>query len=57
MWYHIKAKDVNIDKPNGMVISFWLSANSREELDVLLKNKNITEIEWIKQETPPFAKG
>ena len=56
MWYHIKAKDIDIDKPNGMVIQFWVWADSRDELDIILKNKNeITDIEWIKQETPPFA--
>ena len=58
MWYHIRARDTKIDKPNGMIIDFWLSADSRGELDKLLKTKhNITEIEWIKQETPPFVKG
>jgi len=55
MWYQIRAKVMDIDKPNGMTITFWLWADSREELDELLKNKNITDIEWIKQETPPFA--
>ena len=55
MWYHIRARDMGIDKPNGMVITFWLWADSREELDKLLKIKhNVTNIEWIKQETPPF---
>ena len=55
MWYHIKAKDMDIDKPNGMIITLWLWSDSREELDKLLKTKhNMTEIEWIKQEKPPF---
>ena len=55
MWYHIRALDMDIDKPNGMMIEFWLSADSRKELDKLLKTKHyITEIEWIKQEKPPF---
>ena len=58
MWYHIKAKDMDIDKPNGMIVTFWLWVDSREELDKLLKTKhNVTNIEWIKQETPPFVKG
>ena len=45
---------MDIDKPNGMVISFWLSAESIEKLDIILKGKNITEIEWIREEKPPW---
>ena len=55
MWYHIKAKDMDIDKPNGHILTFWLWAESREGLDNLLKKKNnIVDIQWIKQEKPPF---
>ena len=36
MWFHIRAKDMGIDKPNGMMITFWLWADSREILDKLL---------------------
>ena len=54
MWYHIRAKDMDIDKPNGMVIEFWLWAKSKEKLDILLTDKNITDIKWVKQEKPPF---
>ena len=53
MWFHIKALDPGIKK----VTTFWLGADSREELDIILKDKNIINIEWIKQETPPFAQG
>ena len=54
MWFHIKARDMDIDKPNGMVITFWLWDESRKRLNTVLKNKNITDIKWIKQEKPPF---
>ena len=55
MWYHIRAKDMDIDKPNGMIITFWLWADDRKDLDDMLKRKhNIVDIEWIKQEKPPF---
>ena len=54
MWFHIRGRDMDMFKPDGKVISFWLWADSRKRLDKLLKNKNITDIEWIKQEKLPF---
>ena len=50
MWFHIKALDTDINK----VVTFWLGADSREDLDKILKKKKITQIEWISEETPPF---
>ena len=51
MWFHIKAYDPSIEK----TYTFWLGADSREDLDKILKNKkHITNIEWIREETPPF---
>ena len=50
-WFHIKAYNKSI----GITYTFWLGADSREDLDKILKNKhNITNIEWIREETPPF---
>ena len=51
MWYHIKIK------PGNGILSkstFWLGADSREDLDKILKKKKITQIEWVREETPPF---
>ena len=56
MWYKIKARDMGMLKPEGKVLTFWLWADSREHLDTLLKNKNMADIEWVKQDTPPFVK-
>ena len=51
MWFHIKAYDTSIK----MTITFWLGADSKEDLDKILKKKTeITQIEWIREETPPF---
>ena len=56
VWYHIKLKpgaDIILSKT-----PFWLGANSEEEIYKILKRKhkiNKTNVEWIKQETPPFA--
>ena len=39
----------------GKVLEFYLGANSRDELDKILKEKSeITDIEWIKEEPNAF---
>tara|TARA_B100001113_G_C21092658_1_gene615093 strand:+ start:412 stop:609 length:198 start_codon:yes stop_codon:yes gene_type:complete len=48
--YHIKGRDMNIFKPDGKVITFWLYAENEDKLRELLKQKNIKDIEWIIQE-------
>jgi|10_taG_2_1085330.scaffolds.fasta_scaffold361889_1 hypothetical protein len=50
--FQIRAFDPSIN----MVITFWLGASSRQDLDKILKNKNIKQIEWIREEhrKPPF---
>ena len=54
VWYHIKIK------PGNSILSktsFWLGANSEEEIYKILKRKhkiNKNNVEWIKLETPPF---
>ena len=48
--YHIRARDMSIFKPEGMVITFWLYAENEDKLRELLKEKNIKDIEWIIQE-------
>ena len=54
MWYHIKIKP-----GNGILskVPFWLGADTEEEIYKILKRKhkiNKKDVEWIKQETPPF---
>ena len=56
MLYHIKLK------PSAHIIlskaPFWLGGDSEEEIYKILKRKhkiNKEDVEWIKQETPPFA--
>ena len=55
MWYHIKLKP-----STDNVLSktpFWLGGDSEEEIYKILKRKhkiNKEDVEWIKQETPPF---
>ena len=52
MWFHIKALEPGINT----VITFWLGADSKEDLDRILKKKKIKQIEWIREETPPFIR-
>ena len=54
MWYRIRGKDMRIDKPHGMMIEFWLYADTKDKLDKLLSEKQITEIQWIKEQEPKF---
>ena len=55
MWYHIKLKeeaDIILSKT-----TFWLGGDSEEDIYKILKRKhkiNKQDVEWIKQETPPF---
>ena len=54
MWYHIKIKP-----GNGLLSksTFWLGGKGKEDILKILKKKHkLTEndVEWIKQETPPF---
>ena len=55
VWYHIKIK------PDNGVLSkttFWLGGDSEEKIYKILKRKhkiNKKDVEWIKQETPPFV--
>tara|TARA_Y100000593_G_scaffold88024_1_gene169552 strand:+ start:278 stop:451 length:174 start_codon:yes stop_codon:yes gene_type:complete len=55
MWYRIKARDMSMYKPDGKVIKFYLHADSKKELDEILKEKSeITDIEWIREEPNAF---
>ena len=56
MWYHIKLKPSS----NNVLskTTFWLGGDSEEKIYKILKRKhklNKKDVEWIKQETPPFA--
>ena len=48
-WYHIKATHSTIG-----VIRFWLYQKNEDDVRKLVIKKGYTDIEWIKQEIPPF---
>ena len=53
MWFHIRALDSRINR----VLQFWLSADSRKELDDILKKKECyTDIKWVREEIPSWEK-
>ena len=54
-WYHIKARDISIGKPDGIVLKFWLWGDSETHIKELCSLKDIKDIEWIRKETPPFV--
>ena len=62
VWYHIKLKEDGNYKygSNASILSkttFWLDGDTKEEIYKILKKKhkiNKKDVEWIKQETPPF---
>lgn len=56
MWYHIKARDKNVAKPYGTIITFWMWATDEKDLNHILKQKNLVNIEWVREEIPPFVK-
>ena len=58
-WYHIRARCIDIFKPKGKVIQFWLYGKSKDDIEHKVldpkSNNRYKDIEWIKKETPPFV--
>ena len=59
MWYLIRARDMEIFKPDGKVIKFSLWADSEDKLYKILKEKNHRDINILKSTdeewTPEWA--
>jgi len=53
-WYHIKARYMNIFKPDGKVIEFWVFSKSEKDVRRIIIKKGYVGIEWIKLDSPPF---
>ena len=57
MWFHIRARDMNMYKPKGKVIQFWLSGESEKDVKNKLNEKGcFKDIEWIRQKIPDWEK-
>tara|TARA_R100001377_G_scaffold72390_1_gene48195 strand:- start:219 stop:380 length:162 start_codon:yes stop_codon:yes gene_type:complete len=48
-WYEIKATHSTVG-----VIKFWLYQKNEDDVRKLVIKKGYTDIEWVKQQTPPF---
>ena len=50
-WYHIKATHPTIG-----AVRFWLHQKNKDDVTRLItEKKGYTNVEWIRQETPPFV--
>ena len=58
-WFYIRARCIDINKPDGMVIQFYLWGNSESHIKFLINtgNNKYEDIEWIKPigNTLPFV--
>ncbi len=52
-WFECKARDMDIFKPEGKVITFWLHGDSEAHIREMINKKGYINIEWIK---PPVDK-
>ena len=53
-WYHIRARDIDIFKPNGKVITFWLGGENETEIMEMVIGKGMIDIEWVAEGKPIF---
>ena len=52
-WYKVRAKDMNINKPKGLVITFHIGGKSSADVRNTLTKKGYVDIQYIK-ENPDF---
>jgi hypothetical protein len=56
--FKIRGRHMHAHKPKGVVITFWLGADSEKQALKMCEKKNIIEIESIEDDTftSPWAK-
>ena len=52
-WYKVKAKDTNINKPKGHIITFHIGGESEDHVRHAIALKGYVDIQYIK-ENPNF---
>ena len=53
-WYNVVATDTNINKPDGLEISFWLYGDSEGHIRRLLSDKGYTKIKSVERKEMDF---
>ena len=52
-WYKVKARDTNINKPNGLTLTFHIGGKSEDNVRHAITLKGYVNIQYIK-EHPDF---
>jgi len=52
-WYKVKAKDTNINKPKGHIITFHIGGESKDHVRHAIALKGYIDIQYIKED-PDF---
>jgi hypothetical protein len=53
-WFCIRARDMDIFKPDGKVITFWLWGENEIDIMKMVIKKGCVDVEWIAEGKPPF---
>ena len=53
-WYNVVATDTNMNKPDGVEISFWLYGDSDGHIRTLLNDKGYTKIKSVERKEMDF---
>jgi len=53
-WYNVVATDTNMNKPDGLEISFWLYGDSDGHIRNLLNGKGYTKIKSVERKEMDF---
>ena len=53
-WYNVVATDTNINKPDGLEISFWLYGDSEGHIRSLLRDRGYIKIKSVERKEMDF---
>ena len=53
-WYNVVATDTNINKPDGLEISFWLYGDSEGHIRSLLRDRGYIKIKSVERNEMDF---
>ena len=50
-WFRVQG----LDETSNETIDYWIVCESEEEVRRIATKRGMTEIEWVREETPPYA--